>query len=154
MSLPPLTSPLLFGGALTLGRLLSILLAVRFRLRDVLIADLAGCLVSILLIVLFPGSLIALWVGALGLGFAMAAIFPTTISLAERFLTLTGSITSWFFVGSSLGGMFLPWLIGQLFEPIGPRAAMFAILGDLLAGVAVFALLMASARKPKGQVVG
>jgi fucose permease len=142
-----------FWGALTLGRLLSIPLAVRFSLRNVLIADLMGCLISILLIVLFPSSLTALWVGALGLGFAMAAIFPTTISLAERFLTLTGSITSWFFVGSSLGGMFLPWLIGQLFEPVGPRATMFAILGDLLAGVAVFVVLMAIARKPKPQII-
>jgi len=138
-----------FWGALTLGRLLSIPLAVRFSLRDVLIADLAGCLVSILVIVLFPSSLIALWVGTLGLGFAMAAIFPTTISLAERLLTLTGSITSYFFVGSSLGGMFLPWLISQLFEPVGPQATMFAILGDLLAGVAVFALMMTSARRSK-----
>jgi len=90
-----------------------------------------------------------LWVGALGLGFAMAAIFPTSISLAERFLTLSGSITSWFFVGSSLGGMFLPWVIGQLFEPVGPRVTMFIILGDLLVGVAVFVLMMASANRLK-----
>jgi MFS transporter, FHS family, Na+ dependent glucose transporter 1 len=138
-----------FWGALTLGRLLTIPLAVRFSLRKILVADLAGCLVSILVILLFPSSLTALWIGSLGLGFSMAAIFPTTISLAERFLTLTGSITSYFFVGSSLGGMFLPWLIGQLFEPIGPTVTMFIILVDLLAGVAVFAFLMANARRAK-----
>jgi len=138
-----------FWGALTLGRLLSIPLAVRFSMQEVLIADLVGCLVSIMIIVLWPGSLTALWVGALGLGFAMAAIFPTSISLAERFLTLSGSITSWFFVGSSLGGMFLPWVIGQLFEPVGPRVTMFIILGDLLVGVAVFVLMMASANRLK-----
>jgi MFS transporter, FHS family, Na+ dependent glucose transporter 1 len=138
-----------FWGALTLGRLLTIPLAIRFSLRNILAADLAGCLVSILVIVLFPSSLTALWIGTLGLGFSMAAVFPTTISLAERFLTLTGSITSYFFVGSSLGGMFLPWLIGQLFEPIGPTVTMLIILGDLLAGVAVFAFLMARANRLK-----
>jgi MFS transporter, FHS family, Na+ dependent glucose transporter 1 len=142
-----------FWGALTLGRLLSIPLAVRFSLRRILSADLVGCLISLLVIVLFPSSLTALWIGALGLGFSMAAVFPTTISLAERFLTITGSITSYFFIGASLGGMFLPWLIGQLFEPVGPRVTMFIILGDLLVGVAVFAFLMARARQTKTEAV-
>jgi hypothetical protein len=45
--------------------------------------------------------------------------------------------------------MFLPWLIGQLFEPVGPSVTMIIILGDLLAGVAVFAFLMSSARRAK-----
>jgi FHS family Na+ dependent glucose MFS transporter 1 len=135
-----------FWGALTLGRLLTIPIAMRVSPRNILIGDLVGCLVSVLIIMFFPGSLTALWAGTLGLGFFMAAIFPTAISLAERFLTLTGSVTSWFFVGSSLGGMFLPWLIGQLFEPVGPRVVIFALIGDLLAGVAVFVLMMANAR--------
>jgi FHS family Na+ dependent glucose MFS transporter 1 len=141
-----------FWGALTLGRLLSIPLAVRFSLRSLLSADLAGCLASILVIVLFPGSLTALWVGALGLGFSMASVFPMTISLAERFLTITGSITSYFFVGASLGGMFLPWLIGQFFEPVGPTVTMYMILVDLLAGVGVFAFLMSKVSHPKAAV--
>lgn len=138
-----------FWGALTLGRLLTIPIALKVSPRNILIGDLAGCLVSVLVIILFPGSLVALWIGTLGLGFFMAAVFPTAISLAERFLTLTGSITSWFFVGSSLGGMFLPWLVGQLFEPVGPRVVMFALFADLLAGVGVFVLMMANARHLK-----
>jgi fucose permease len=142
-----------FWGALTLGRLLSIPLAVRFSLRSILTADLVGCLISVLVIVFFPSSLTALWVGTLGLGFSMAAVFPTTISLAERVLTITGSITSYFFVGSSLGGMFLPWLIGQLFEPIGPEVTMIIILVDLLAGFAVFAFLMSKAKKSRAGAV-
>ena len=142
-----------FWGSLTLGRLLSIPLAVRFSLRSLLSADLVGCLASILVIVLFPGSLTTLWIGALGLGFSMASVFPMTISLAERFLTITGSITSYFFVGASLGGMFLPWLIGQFFEPVGPTVTMFFILADLLVGVAVFAFLMFKARHPNAAAV-
>ena len=137
-----------------MGRLLTIPVALRVSPRNILIGDLAGCVLSILVILLWPGSLTALWVGTLGLGFFMAAIFPTAISLAERFLTLTGSITSWFFVGSSLGGMFLPWLIGQLFEPVGPRSTMFVVLGDLLVGVGVFMLMMANARHSKQAVAG
>ena len=38
----------------------------------------------------------------------VASIFPTTLSLAERHVTITGQVAGWFFVGASLGGMSLP----------------------------------------------
>ena len=51
-------------------------------------------------------------------------------------MVITGTITSWFFVGSSLGAMVFPWLMGQLFESINPIAIMYIITGDiLLAGI-------------------
>ena len=42
------------------------------------------------------------------------------------------------FVGASLGSMTLPWLIGQLFESVGPQVTMLTILGDLLVAVRRF----------------
>ncbi len=131
-----------FWGALTLGRLLTIPVAARVRPRFILLGALLGCLTSVGIILIRSGSLAALWVGAFGLGFSMAPIFPTTISLAERRMTITGRVTSWFFVGASLGGMSLPWLIGQLFESVGPRAMMFAVLADLALAVGIFAVLI------------
>lgn len=131
-----------FWGALTAGRLLAIPIAARFRPRHILLADLAGCLISVSIILLWPGSLLAVWVGTLGIGAAMASVFPTTLSLAERRMTITGQVTGWFFVGASLGGMSLPWLIGQLFESIGPRVTMVAILVDLCILAVVFAILI------------
>ena len=62
-------------------------------------------------------------------------------------MTITGRVTGWFFVGASAGGMFLPWLIGQLFESIGPRVTMFIILIDLLVAVSVFAALILNSTK-------
>jgi FHS family Na+ dependent glucose MFS transporter 1 len=138
-----------FWGALTLGRLLAIPIAARIRPRSILLSDLAGCLASVGVILLWPNSLTALWLGAFGLGFAMASIFPTTISLAERRMAITGHVTSWFFVGASIGGMSLPWLIGQLFESIGPRAMMFAILVDLILAVGIFAALITTQVAPQ-----
>jgi hypothetical protein len=38
--------------------------------------------------------------------------------------------------------MTVPWLIGQLFEPIGPPIAMVIILFALVADLIVFAVLM------------
>ncbi|MGC8782540.1 MAG: MFS transporter, partial [Anaerolineae bacterium] len=113
-----------FWGALMLGRLLSIPLAARLKPQTILLADLLGCLASMAVILLWPASTVALWVGTFGAGFAMASIFPTMISFAERYMTITGQITSLFLAGSSLGSMTLPWLIGQLFEPVGPVVTM------------------------------
>ena len=137
-----------FWGALTLGRLLAIPLAARLRPRTLLLADLAGCLLSVGCIVLWPQSIAMLWLGAAGLGLAMASIFPTMLSFAARRMPTTGTITGWFLVGASLGGMSLPWLIGQLFEPLGPRTTMIVILIDLLAACAVFVLLIRYAGRP------
>jgi hypothetical protein len=47
-------------------------------------------------------------------------------------MVLTGKITRWFFVGAGTGGMFLPWLIGQLFVEIGPNITMQLIAFDLM----------------------
>jgi FHS family Na+ dependent glucose MFS transporter 1 len=131
-----------FWGALTLGRLLGIPIAARFRPRLILLADLLGCLISVAILILGWNSWMATLVGTFGLGFSMASFFPTTISLAERRVTITGQITGWFLVGASLGGMFLPWLIGQFFESIGPGSAMVVIALDLVAALGVYGVLM------------
>jgi fucose permease len=137
-----------FWGALTAGRFLSIPIAGRIRPRVILGASLCGCLISIGLPLLWPGSAALIWLGAIGAGLSMAPIFPTTLALAERRLAITGQITSFFFVGASLGGMFLPWLIGQLFERVGPPVTIQAIFVDLIVGGLVFMLLMAYAPRP------
>jgi FHS family Na+ dependent glucose MFS transporter 1 len=136
-----------FWGALTAGRLLAIPLAARLRPRSVLPMDLAGCLISMGIILLWPTSLVAVWVGVIGTGLAMASIFPTTLSLAESRMHITGQITSWFFVGASLGGMTVPWIIGQLFEPVGPYATMVTIMAAIVLMVGVFVAMMLAARK-------
>lgn len=134
-----------YWGALTVGRLLAIPIAARLAPRTILLVDLLGCLVSVGIMLLCPGSVVATWAGALAAGLFLASIFPTTISLAERHLAITGRITGWFGMGAAAGGMSLPWLIGQLFEPVGPRAIMIVVLVDLVVALGVYATLMARA---------
>ena len=135
-----------FWGALTVGRLLAIPVAARFRPRSILFADLAGCLVSVGFLLAGSGSAAATWLGAMGLGLSMASIFPTAMSLAEHRIPITGQVTGWFLVSASIGGMLLPWLIGQLFEPVGPRMTMVAILLDLMAAMLVLIVLVRATR--------
>jgi len=44
-------------------------------------------------------------------------------------------------VGASLGS-FLPWLIGQLFEGVGPQVVMLIIFVDLLITLGVFFVMI------------
>lgn len=135
-----------FWGALTLGRLLGIPIASRVRPYAILLADLLGCLGSAGVLLLWPHSLAATSLGTLGLGLFMASIFPTTITMAGRRIIITGQITGWFLVGASLGGMTLPWIMGQLFAGIGPWSAMAAIAVNLVMALGVFAILLAASR--------
>jgi len=60
------------------------------------------------------------------------------ISLAGQRMTITGKLTGLFIVGASVGGMFLPWLVGQLMEPVGSRVMMSIMLIDLVVATALF----------------
>jgi len=131
-----------YWGALTLGRLLGVPISTRFKSRTILFVDLLGCLVSALFILIFPTSWVVLWICTIGSGLFMASIFPTTLNLAERRMDLRGAIMRWFFVGSSLGGMVLPWIIGQLIEPIGTITVIVGMTISLLLAIAVFYLIL------------
>ena len=131
-----------YWGAFTIGRLLGIPIAARLRPRWILLIDLLGAILSLVLIIMFPESALVLWVGSILLGLFVASVFPVVVTLAERRMTLTGTVTSWFFVGASAGSMFLPWLMGQFFESISPLAIIYIILGDLILSLVVYAIVM------------
>lgn len=130
-----------FWGTFTLGRLLAIPVAFRLRPSTIMLGGLAGCLVSLGIIFLWPDSSAAIWLGTIGMGLSIAPIFPTAISFVERRMSITGRVIGWFFVGASLGSMSMPWLIGQLFEPVGPQAALIIMLIDTLLALGIFVVI-------------
>ncbi len=136
-----------FWGALTVGRLVAIPIASRFSPPSILAVDILGTLMSVAVVLLWPYSLAAVWAGTLGTGLAMASIFPLLLSFAGQRMTITASASSWFFVGSGAGGMCVPWLIGQLFEPAGPPVSMAIILSCELLYAAVFGVMMLNSHK-------
>lgn len=131
-----------FWAALILGRLAAIPLAARFRPRYILLVDLLGCLVSVSLFLVWPYSLSVAWVGAFGLGLSLASFLPTIFALVERRMTLTGRVTSYFFIGASIGGIIQPWLVGYLFERIGPPMTMWVVFVSVILGLAAFSRLV------------
>lgn len=135
-----------FWGGFTLARLFSIPLATRIQPKTLLQMGLTGGLLNIALMVVFPSSSLVLWIGTLGLGLSIAAIFPSAISLAENIVSLTGKLTRWFFVGAGLGAMGLPWVLGKFFEYFGALAVVRALFVDLLLASIVFLGVLLSGR--------
>jgi MFS transporter, FHS family, Na+ dependent glucose transporter 1 len=137
-----------FWGSFTVGRLLGIWVSTRAKPLTILYLDFAGCIVSLALILLFPQSTIMLWSGTILFGISQASIFPTFLTLAEERMHVTGTIAGLFLVGAGVGGMILPWLIGQAFVQIGAGAMMAMIfIGIVLNLLMVFVFTKVSVKQ-------
>jgi fucose permease len=130
-----------FWVAFTVGRLATIWMSVRFNATSLIVAGLTiSLLIALGLLLLAPGPQV-LWFGAIGLGMAIAPIFPNAFGLAERMLGLSGKITGFLLVGSSAGSMFWPWLTGQFFKSNGPQVMPLVVALNLFGALAIIALL-------------
>jgi FHS family Na+ dependent glucose MFS transporter 1 len=137
-----------FWGSFTLGRLFGIWVSTRLKPMTILTLDFLGCLFSLALILLFPGSASMLWLGTILLGISQASIFPTFLTLAEERMHITGAIAGLFLVGAGAGGMVLPWLIGQAFVKISPAAMMGLIFVDTLLNLLILFLFVRISTRP------
>jgi MFS transporter, FHS family, Na+ dependent glucose transporter 1 len=137
-----------FWGLFTVGRLLGVWVSTRLPSHTILILDLCGCLVSLGLIMLGRDSVTLLWAGSIGLGLFMASIFPATLTFAGERMPVNGAITGWFLVGAGIGGMFLPWLIGQAFVAVGPYSMLTIILTTISLHLLVFIFMTGMKRSP------
>jgi FHS family Na+ dependent glucose MFS transporter 1 len=128
-----------FWGGFTLGRMAATLLSARLKPLALILTGLGGCLACAFVLLTWPRQPAALWAGAAAYGFFIAPLFPGLFNLAGEAMTLTGRITGLLLVATSVGGLFMPWLIGQLFEPLGPGSVpaslAIALAGALLASV-------------------
>jgi len=132
-----------FWGSLTVGRLLGVPLAAKFKPGKLLLADLFGCFASLAIALVWSSSATAITVASIGAGLSMASIYPMALSLAERRSRITGQVTGFLLLGGSVGVMVVPFLIGQMFDKTGPRVMMFIILFDLIGALAVYLIIAA-----------
>ncbi len=117
----------IFWGSLTLGRLLTVPVAKKVPPGKIVLGNCLMTLLVLGLILIWPVQVWMMWVGTAGLGLATSSIFPTLISFAEARMVMTGKVTSLFFLGSSLGMMLLPMLLGQIFEFVSGFAMMLTL---------------------------
>jgi len=102
----------IFWGALTLGRLISILLAKNLSPGTILIGNFSLSIFFLGMILIWPTNTAIVWIVSAGLGLALSSVFPTLLALGETRMKITGAVTGLFFLGSSLGGTLIPMLLG------------------------------------------
>ena len=129
-----------FWGAFTIARLVAIPLARRFTPAAILAADFAGALFSLVAMMIWPASLVAVIITSAGFGFALASIYPTTMSLASQLMPISGRITGLFSIGNSIGMMIIPWAIGLVFES-APVNMAWVLAVDMVVALGVLVLL-------------
>lgn len=135
-----------FWFSFTVGRLLSIPVATRFSPRKVIPVALLGGLSALALVIILPASTTLLWVATALVGFCMAPLWPMGFTLAGQSIKLTARISSIILLGDSVGGMFLPWLVGQVIDMSGPRAMIALVLTSLAFNLLAFIVLIQLAR--------
>ena len=61
-------------------------------------------------------------------------------------------MTGWFLVGGGLGGMLMPWLIGQAFANIGPGSMIAIVLASIVLNIVALVSFTKVAVKPISSV--
>lgn len=125
-----------FWGALTLARLVSMTLSFRFKPVQLLYGALIGVIACLGALIILPGSFHFLLIGTLFTGIFMSPVFPSALSFSQRYLKLTGKINSMFFIGAGIGGMTLPWVIGQTIER-DPDLLLLILIGTVSAALLI-----------------
>jgi len=131
-----------FWGAFTFGRLATIFLALKVNAKAQLSGSVVGAALSLLILLIWPDSVTAVWLATFAYGLSLAGLFPGSITLASEHLHMTGGVTGFFLVGSSLGAMAVPWLIGQFFESVGPRVFPAFLAAAVAAGMILLMVIL------------
>lgn len=99
-------------------------------------------------VLLAASSIPVLAACAVFLGLCFASIFPGTLGMAgDRYQQSAGSVYALLFAIAVLGGMSLPWAVGQIGETLGLRAGLFVpIAGSAMVCVLVSVLLRRDAK--------
>ena len=136
-----------FWGAFTFGRAITIVLALKVKAKAQLGGSVVGAALSLLVLMIWPDSVTAVWIATLAYGLSLAGLFPGSITLASEHLHMTGGVTGLFLVGSSLGAMTVPWLIGQFFESVGPQVFPAFLTVVILASMVLLVVILLLLRR-------
>ncbi len=137
----------IFWMAIMIGRLISIPVVARFKLERIILIYLLGAVLSAGILYFLRAHALAVWVGSIGMGLSMSALFPSTYTLVQQRMKLSGKLTGMVWAMGSLGAMTLPWLIGQRIERIGPASLMQTMLIVWILALGIFLVAVQSRRE-------
>ena len=96
----------------------------------------------------FPNSVLVLWVCSALIGLFVATGFPTGMNLAEEMNAVSARITSLFFVAASISAMISPWIVGQFIERSNSQILIWVVMINLiLATVAMLGIQLLNIKR-------
>jgi FHS family glucose/mannose:H+ symporter-like MFS transporter len=125
-----------FWVGFSVGRVISIWLSGRFSAGWMLVGSMSVALASSTVLVIVNGGNIGLWIVTFVFGMSIAPQFASMIAYAEAHFALSGAATSAFIGAAGLGGLVMPWSLGQLFDARGPGVLPPVTLGACVATIA------------------
>jgi FHS family Na+ dependent glucose MFS transporter 1 len=137
----------LYWGALMAGRLITVPLSRKVEASKILVGNYILMALFLLMILVWPVNSVMVWVASIGLGFAVSSVFPTLLALAETRMKVTGAITGLFFLGTSLGGMIVPTVLGQIFEYVGSYQAIQTLFLGACLGLGVLIIVIVASNR-------
>ena len=142
----------MFGFGFALGRVAAIWTARHVTAGWTVAFTTAMSVVASALFFIFDGPGRLLWVVTLLFGLSVAPQYASMLSFAESHLALSGRNTSAIVAASGIGGLLMPFVVGQLFDRVGPQSLPPTVLAVALLTAVVAAssgrLLMAAQRPP------
>jgi len=132
----------LFWGCVTLGRLLGVPVSKKVSPGLMILFNSALLVLVLGLMLIWPFNPLMMWIGSAGMGLAISIVFPTLLSFAKSRMNLTGRITGLFFMGSSVGMMVMPMLLGLVFDAYGGYEMILVMFAAALLGLLLISYLM------------
>ena len=136
-----------FLGAFAIGRMIGVVVARSVAPFPTLLADHAVSFAAVGVLLLAPNAPAAIWIGTVLFGLGMASMFANMLGMSEPLVPSTGTVTSLYLVGSSLGGIVVTGSMGALLDRYGAVALPVVAAIGTLATLAIVVTLELSARR-------
>ncbi len=117
------------------GRVLAAVIAPRMASGSLILGSCVVSLAAAAAMALWGPRAWVVWAATSVFGLGIASQFPMMITYADERLKLSSAATAWFVTGAGLGGLSLPWLVGQVFDRHGARA--MPVMATLFSSVAL-----------------
>ncbi|MBZ5593700.1 MAG: MFS transporter [Acidobacteriia bacterium] len=119
-----------YWGAIMVGRAISSRLVLKWRSSTLILASAVGAAAGVVILLAAQTEFTA-GVGIAIAGLSFASVYPVTLGFAgSRFEAYSGSVFGILFAIALVGGMTLPWAVGQLAQAHGLRSALAIVIGN------------------------
>lgn len=132
----------IFWAAITAGRLVSVPLSCWLRPVHMLIANLAGMVITTLLLLLLYTDSVFLFVGTFFLGFFLSSVFPCMLAYAEDVLSYQGCVTTVLVTCAGTGEMVLQIVVGLVMHSTGSYSFLLCSVFTGAIGLGLFFALL------------